>query len=286
MNPIDVFDPNNVNVEAQAYPRPLDLAQALGLPALVNVGAQAALPPSFSMGVADPANPEVDISTQVIQRQPVAEFLVTQEGSFRTDATATSVRYAIAAVTPIVVGATTNYKLTLGLGDVSTPALAAAAAARVNLFTLGVDLSYVEVTFINSAPALDPQDRPTAPITSYFINQIVIDAGDLASDPPIDGDLVDVPTQRVGPSDIVGLVGAAPANVLIAPAPPLAVFDTAPRNVVTDVDIDSQVLRNPIITSGQRIPLLLFQNLPIPGAFEAEFAAPVARGLPVDVFIR
>lgn len=296
LNRFDVFDPNDVNIEAQAYPRPLSPAQALArqlaellnvstfghprvldppqaivTPAAVPVQQQTYTLPSLSMGTADPANPEVDVGTQVIQRQPVAEFLVTQAGNFRTDSTADFVRFTISAVTALEVGASTNYRLTLG--------------AATNLYTLGVDLTGLEVRFPNSAPGLDPQDVPTAPIIFYGINQIVIDGSDLSSDAPVVNDVIDIPTQRVGPSDIIDLVGLAPANVTIAPAPQNPTTAVAASNPVVNVDIDSATPANPIITSGTRIPLLLFQNLPIPGAFAVEYATPLSRGLPANVFV-
>jgi len=308
INPFDIFDPNDVNIEAQAYPRPLSPAQALAqqlaallnistfghprvldppqaivTPAAVQVQQQVFTLPSLSLGVADPANPEVNIAAQVIQVTPAAEFLVTQEGNFRTDSTADKIRFRIFQVDTLSVGSATHYRLTIGTALVN-PATAASVAA-VNLYTLGIDLNYLEVTFPNSAPGLDPQDIPTAPIIFYGINQIVVDGTDLTGDAPVANDVIDVPTQRVGPSDIVGLVGLAPANVFIAPSPPVATTEVAASNPTVNVDIDSANPGNPIITSGQRIPLLLFQNLPIPGAFAVEYATPLSLGLPVNVFV-
>ena len=56
--------------------------------------------------------------------------------------------------------------------------LALTLGAATNLYTIGVDLTGAEVAFPNSAPALDPQDIPTAPIVFYGANFIVVNGGD------------------------------------------------------------------------------------------------------------
>ena len=104
LNQFDVFDPNDVNIEAQAYPRPLQLPQALPIlpnidaslfagpfaanppqalptPVPVDVGIQSFIRP-FATGTARPNATDTDLMLQVLPRGPVHDFLITDSGSF------------------------------------------------------------------------------------------------------------------------------------------------------------------------------------------------------------
>ena len=192
--PLTVLDPGVINVESQAYPRPLDPPQALRPPTEVQVGALVLpqLPPlgpgSGSAAVA--AADSINVSLQAV-RQPVSEFIVTQSGNFQTNATnANNVRRTIRpngglpspdVVTTVVNGQTQFQVFFL---------------AGTNLFDFGVSLVGTEARFPNSAPARAPENVPTGLVLMFSTNWILVDGTDFTSTPPAAGNVVDLDVGR------------------------------------------------------------------------------------------
>jgi hypothetical protein len=205
----NVTDPGMVNIEDQAYPPPPPGSQGDVIPRFVDAGIQAFTPP-LSMGVPDPTETNVDVSTQNFVRDPVP-WIVTPVGNFRIGSDPTlRTRFTIkandpaknfVAVTSFTNGGTTYYSITLADGS--------------NLFSLGVDLRGALVQFPNSAPPLDPQNVPTAPIISYGANVLIVDGTRLANDPPTQLDAIFVPNAREGSEDVIQQQ-AAPVNVFVS----------------------------------------------------------------------
>jgi hypothetical protein len=298
---MDVVDPGMVNIEEQAYPRPLDLAQALALnlgrliqasqfwpngppgalqsgprPSEVFVQSQPFVNPSLSLGVATPATPTTDVTVQNVVRQPVADFIITESGPFQTNPSVpTTVRRTIAAVTSFQVsnqfGTTTFFVITF--------------AAGTNLMDFGVDLTGTEALFPNSAPALNPQAVPGAFITNFALNQIVVDGTDLLASPPIAGNVVDLDVSRHG-SEVVFDLFPNDVNVFLNPTtvpPPIAL--TVVGDSIREVDVFvSDAPPIPFIGAGTRIPLLLYLDLRETAFFPSDRPI-LTRGLPANVFI-
>lgn len=297
---IDIVDPGMVNIEEQAYPRPLDLAQALArnLGALISGGAFVANPPppgfqagnrptevfvagqpfvqpSLSLGTALPTIPEFDIADQAVL-QPVAEFIVTESGSFEFNRRVpTSVSQTITAVQTILAPGPTGANITFYL---------ITFGVAVNLMDYGVDLVNTEALFPNSAPPLAPEDVPAGIITKFTNRQIMVDGTDLTADAPQVGDIVRLDITRHG-ADVVFDLFAPDANVFIdsvqsASAAQTVVADS--RSVITAFASDGVL--TPFIGAGTRIPLLLYLDLRETAFFPAD--RPITtRGLPVNVNI-
>lgn len=300
IDPLNVYDPGVVNIETQAYPRPLNLAQALALqlgnliqasqfqpngppavaqsiPRLVDVfpANQAFVDEPLGLGVPLANIPSVDVSVQNVIRQPVADFIVTESGVFQTNPSVpTTVRRTIASVSSFQVsdqfGTTTYFVISFTAGT--------------NLMDFGVDLAGTEALFPNSAPANNPQDVPGALITKFALNQIVVDGTDLLTSPPIVGNVVDLDVSRHGDEVIFDLF-PNDINVTIGPniPPPIALTVVGDSRQVTDVFI-SNTPPVPFIGAGARIPLLLYLDLRETAFFPSD--RPVTTlGLPVNVFI-
>jgi hypothetical protein len=294
---IDIVDPGMVNVEEQAYPRPLDLAQALALnlgrliqasqywpngppgvhqdnatPTEVFVESQPFISPSLSLGVATPDTPTTDVADQNIVHQPVVDYIVTESGSFNTNpAVPTTVRRTIASVTSFAVSGavstTTFYVITFTAGT--------------NLMDFGVDLVGTEALFPDSAPALNPQDVPAGLVTKFSLNQLVVDGTDL-SPAPVAGDVVDLDVSRHGDEAVFELY-ANDVNVVIdaVQSSSAAVTVVGDSHQMVDVFIEDEP---PIafIGAGTRIPLLLYVGLRETAFFPSD--RPVTTlGLPINV---
>lgn len=300
INDGNVYDPGLVNVEAQAYPAPVDLAQALTLnlarltagslfapPAVppgnqagpqflpVAVADQSFILPSLALGVPFFDPPEVDVGAQNLIRQPVAEFIVTESGNFQFNRSVPqSVSFPIATISsfqsqPVGGIVTTFYVITFAVG--------------VNLMDFGVELTGTEAAFPNSAPTRDPGDIPTGPITKFTNRQIVVDGTDLVPAPVV-GNTVVIDVSRHGdeavfdlfPNDrdvtIDAVQSASAATTQVADAHPL----------INAFANDGVVF--PFIGTGARIPLLLYLDLRETAFFPAD--QPIKTlGLPLNVNI-
>lgn len=297
----DVFDPGLTNIEQQAYPRPLDPAQALaqqlarlldaslfapnGPPSLLQAGpipsfqqveSQPFRPPSFSLGVASVVPPTVSAGA-FVPPTPAAEVVVTPVGNFQTNITpADVVSFTIASVVVINGTSTPNR-----LFQIFFP-------AGTNLFSLGIDLFGRLVSLPSQAPAKDPQAIPTRTILNYSTNFIIIaetevsSAGNSTALPsaPTANQVVRLDDFRDGFEVNFNFPGTL-VNTTINPAPPVAqtVVGDA-RRVINAFATDGVIA--PFIGAGQRIPLLLFQNLRETAFFPSDQGT-VTQGLPANV---
>lgn len=298
INDGNVFDPGVVNIEAQAYPAPVDLAQALvrnlaaltpGLlfapplpppdsqaiprPLPVPVADQSFILPPLSLGVAVVDPPEVDVGTQNLIRQPVAEFVVTESGNFQFNRSVPqSVSFTIAAISsftsqPVGGIVTTFYVITFAVG--------------VNLMDFGVELTGTEASFPNSAPALNPDDVPTGIITKFTNRQIVVDGTDLVPAPVV-GNTVVIDVSRHG-DEVVFDIFSPDANVTIDAVQSASAAVTQTADARPEIDVFPDGI-NTFIGSGVRIPLLLYLDLRETAFFPAD--RPITtRGLPLNVNI-
>lgn len=289
----DTTDPNAVNVEAQAYPRPVDLAQSLARtlnflastfqpngpppplatgprPSEVFTANQPFIPPSFSLGTVDANDVNIDITVQTNGvRQPVSEFIVTESGNFQTNPSVPdTVSRTILSVTSFVdqLSLLTYYVITFGV--------------NVNLMDFGVDLTGTQAAFPNSAPVLNPGAVPAALVTKMTNRQIVVIGTNLALDPPTANDVVLMDVSRHGPETIFDLV---PNEVDITPSPNLqGVVTTVAQAFTLTNAFASDGVRVPFVGSGTRIPLLLYLDLRETAFFPAD--RPIRTlGLPLNV---
>jgi len=297
----DIVDPGLTNIEEQAYPRPLDPAQALAqqlarlldaslfapngpppllqagpIPSFQQVESQAARPPSFSLGVAAVVPPTFDAGAFAIPR-PAAEVIVTPVGNFQTNITPSDVvSFTIASVVTIngTLAPRRFFQLFFPAGT--------------NLFSLGIDLFGRNVFLPSQAPALDPQDVPTRIIVNYSTNFIIVaetetdDAGNSTVLPsaPIAGQIVRLDNFRDGFEVNFNFTGQE-IDVTIAPAPAVAQTVVGDSRRVVNVFATDGVVQS-FVGAGQRIPLLLFQNLRETAFFPSDQGI-LTRGLPVNV---
>lgn len=290
----DTTDPGAVNVEAQAYPRPVDLAQALarsldflastfkpnGPPARLATAAphvpvfvadQPFIPLNFSLGTPDTNDVNIDLMVQTSVRQPVSEFLVTESGTFQTNPSIPdTVSRTILTVTSFVdsLSLLTYFVITFG--------------PTINLMDFGVDLTGTQAAFPNSAPVNNPGAVPAALVTKMTNRQIVVIGTNLLLDPPTTNDVVLLDVSRHGAETIFDLV---PNEVDITPAPTLlGVTTTVAQAFNLTNAFASDGVRVPFVGSGTRIPLLLYLDLRETAFFPAD--RPIGTlGLPLNVNI-
>ena len=312
---LDVFDPGLTNIEFQAYPRPLDLAQALALqlgnliaagafaanppptplqsgvlPSEVFAQSQAFAPPSLLQGVAVVQPASVNIGVQNSVRLPVVDFIITEAGSFQTNESPSAQVTLTIAPGPgsPVVGGVAQSVVTTTVGTVTYFQL---FLGNSNLNDFGIPLLGSLVLLPNQAPARNPQDVPTRPILQYSTNWILISLDDppgsgfdsLPINPPTLGQTVTFNVRRTGFEVIFDLFPTE-SNVIIDAAPPAAttVSATDARRVSNATANDGVV--NGFVGGGTRIPLLLFQNLR-DSAFYPANQTIATLGLPANVNI-
>lgn len=298
INNVDITDPGLVDVETQAYPRPLDLSQALtrNLAALIAgsafapppvppdnqavprfsdipVAAQSFILPPLALGVAVVDPPDIDVGVQNLIRQPVAEFVVTESGNFQFNRSVPqSQSFTIATISsfqsqPVGGVVTTFYVITFAVG--------------VNLMDFGVELTGTEASFPNSAPALNPQKIPTGVITKFTNRQIVVDGTDLVPAPVV-GNTVIIDVSRHG-DEVVFDIFPSDVNVTIDAVQSASAAVTQVAQALPEIDVFPDGV-NAFIGSGVRIPLLLYLDLRETAFFPAD--RPITtRGLPLNVNI-
>jgi hypothetical protein len=295
---MDIVDPGMVNVEDQAYPRPLDPDQQQprnmgnlspgsffpaapqapdfqdgNVPVEVFVAASPFILPPLSQGVAVPEFPEIDVATQGIQ-QPVVDVVVTEAGSFEINPpTQASISRTILAVTSFVVatpgGNITYYILTF--------------AAPINLMDFGIDFGGTTALFPNSAPADEPQQVPAALITSFASRQLVVVGTNLLSVPPVGGNTVVLDISRHGNGRIFELV-EPDLNIFIDSVQSAFAAETVVAQSFTEIDAFPGGTLLPFIGSGVRIPPLLYLDLRETAFFPAD-RTNRGPGLPANVFV-
>lgn len=288
----DTTDPSMVNVEAQAYPRPTDLAQSLARtlnflastfqpnppppplatgprPSEVFAANQPFVPLPLSLGTVDANDVNIDITVQNVIRQPIAEFIVTESGNFAVNPSVPdTVSRTSTVVTSFVDQLTllTYFVITFG--------------PTVNLMDFGIDLAGTQAAFPSSAPPLNPGAVPAALVTKFTNRQIVVVGTNLLAIPPVAGNVVILDVSRHGPENIFDLFST---EVEVTPAPNLqgVVVTVADSRQVIDA-FASDGVRVPFIGAGARIPLLLFQDLRETAFFPSD--RPIRTlGLPINV---
>jgi hypothetical protein len=318
LNQFDVFDPNDINIEAQAYPRPLQPPQALPLgldidvellgyplalnpaqglpvPSEVDVGRQN-FPGPLSLGVATPTKADIDLMLQIIAQQPIRSFLVTDSGNFDLDNndndadeafTITLIRDAQTG--GAVTASTTVYRATLSPQPIS---FGLPFAGRDLLVTTSVTAGNVGqsrfITFQNGNTISFPR---TEGDQNFATN--------LAA-----GAVVTIDMKRDGFSVFYDLLPAPLEVFVLADTEPAEVEepnvdfenfvgdfypanDAPPVFEEVEAEVTGPVLdffpddTSPAIGGGTPIPLLLFENLRETAFFPASQTSVV--GLPVNV---
>jgi hypothetical protein len=291
---MSTFDDNNpglVNVADQAYPAVPATSQGLPVPVDVNpslvappplppfsaggptakdafVANNGGIAPSFSQGTGVPLLPSIDIDVQVLAKFPVADWLVTQTGNFQTNnATGIPSTFRILSVVVFNSGLPTQaYQIFL--------------QSPVNLFSFGLDLTDMLVSFPSAAPANAPENIPQRPIVSYNGNWIFVNAFDSV------GNLLTIPGAaqpiqifiiRDGP-EVTNQTNLPVINVAVSTPqqPPAPILGTQ-FNFTGNFNARDEV-RLPFIGSGVAAP-------PSVGTFEVENQTNVGQGLPANVFV-
>lgn len=221
----------DVFVADQAFPPPPPTVAGGPIPLDAFVIAQPPLVPSPSLGVPTVAAPAFNVANQDLASPNTVDVIITESGTYQTAGPIAQIPFTISRVDAFDVGLPSErYKLTLGV---------------VNLFNLGVDLTNLLVTFVESisqqlpisAPgaALPPTVyNPTRPIVSFDTNSVLVYAldqfgymlGGTRANPytaltqPTAGQHLSIGVQRNGPAAINDTNLASPINVNPSLGPP------------------------------------------------------------------
>ena len=299
--PENIVDPGMVNIEDQAYPRPLDPDQALirqlneliagdayappivrnlgqAIPDSLNVNVleQAFLNPSLSRGEAVPFFSNVNIGSQGLNRGDVRDFTVTESGNFQT-----SVEYSAVALTVV------------SLTDADTGGATSSTTTRYRVVVSGLDLTAIgfsiagrEVVFKGNVTAGIIDYVRT--IAAFNANSIVIpvtqNGRSFNPDPgappvtPQAGDQMELDLNRNGSEVIYDQVLPEISVNLWAQAP-LGVVPTVAAEIVSFSGnfLAGNGVVEPFVGSGVQVPRLV-------GTFEVANQVVIGNGLPANVF--
>lgn len=298
--PQNVVDPGLVNIEDQAYPRPLDPSQSLvrqlnelisasayappiprnpaqAIPdsLLVNVLDQPFVPPSFSQGSAVPFFTPVNVGAQNINRGNVRDFIVTESGNFQT-----SSEYSAATLTVV------------SLTDADTGGATSSTTTRYRIVVSGVDLTSIgfsiagrEVVFSGNVTAAIQDFVRT--IVAFNANSIIVAVTQFGESfnpnpgaPPVTpqaGDTMELDLNRNGDQAIFDQT-TAETNVYLWQLPPPAA-PTVNAQAFTSVGnfLAGNGVVEPFIGAGTQAPRLI-------GTFEVANQSVIGTGLPANVF--
>ena len=289
-----------VNIENQAYPRPLDPSQSLiqqlnvliagdayappivrnpaqAIPdsLIANIFEQPFTPPSFSSGDATPFYSNVNVGSQNLRSGDVRDFLVTESGNFQT-----SVEYSAATLTVV------------SLTDADTGGATTSTTTRYRIVVSGLDLTSIgfsiagrEVVFKGNVTAGIVDYVRT--IVAFNANSIVVAVTQFGQSfnpnpaaPPVTpqaGDQMEVDLNRNG-SEVTYDQFSPETNVYLWTLPPPA----APTVSAEIVSFSGNFLAgngvvDPFVGSGVQVPRLV-------GTYEVANQIPLGNGLPANVF--
>lgn len=224
-------------------------------------------PPTPGQGLA--LVPSVNVADQSLVKANVLDVIVTESGSFATNANSADVQSFVQLGAAVRIDA-----------DLPTERFQLFLKAPVDLTTFGLDLTDMIVGFPAEGPPTAPENFPHRPILAYSMTWILVSKFDQfgnALTTPAANKSITIAILRDG-SQAVNDVGISEVDVFIAPAPPVAQTVPAPGLPFLGNLQASDGVVVPFVGSGVQLPPLL-------GTFEVENQVPIGSGLPINVFV-